>query len=200
MLNRGNWLLFISVNVVVRLKTKPIREPAMNFKIHIFFFFLIFSQIGSASPPVFFDESFGDYSEELENAREQQKKGILLFFEMDECPFCFRMKTTILNQPEVIEYFKKHFLNLRVNIEGTVEITDFQGKTTTEKDFSFKQHRVRATPVVAFFDLSGKRVARHTGPASSVDEFMWLGQFVVDEAYKKTNFIRYKRSQRTKTE
>ena len=170
----------------------------MNFKIHIFSFLLIFSQIVFASDQVFFDESFGNYSEELENAREQNKKGILLFFEMDECPFCFRMKTTILNQPEVIKYFKKHFLNFQVDIEGTVEITDFQGKTTTEKDFSFKQHRVRATPVIAFFDLTGKRVARYTGPTSSVNEFMWLGQFVVDKAYKKTNFIRYKRTQRKK--
>jgi thioredoxin-related protein len=175
-------------------------EYVLKIKVHIFIVLIFFSQLSFASDQVFFDESFGDYSEELENAREQNKKGILLFFEMDECPFCFRMKTTILNQPEVIQYFKKHFLSIQVDIEGTVEITDFQGKTTTEKDFSFKQHRVRATPVIAFFDLTGKRVARYTGPPSNVKEFMLLGQFVVDKAYEKSNFIRYKRSQRKKTE
>lgn len=144
----------------------------------------------------FFDQHLGDFAEELENARDENKKGVLIFFEMDECPFCFRMKTTVLNQPEVIEYFKKHFLVFPVDIEGSVEVVDFQGKTTKEKDFAFKQNRVRATPVFAFFDLDGKRVMRFTGPTSGVQEFMWLGQFVVNEEYKKSNFTRYKRAKR----
>ena len=184
---------------MVRLRTRPISETLMRLKFYIFYFLLIFCQIAVASDQVFFDENFGDFSEELENAKQQNKKGVLLFFEMDECPFCFRMETTILNQPEVIKYFKKHFLIFQVDIEGDVEITDFQGKITTEKNFSFKQQRVRATPVFAFFDLTGKRVARYTGPTSDVKEFMWLGKFVVEEEYKNTNFIRYKRTQRKKS-
>ena len=148
----------------------------------------------------FFDQHLGDFAEELENARNDNKKGILIFFEMNECPFCFRMKSTILNQPEVIQYFKKHFLIFPVDIEGSIEIIDFQGKSTMEKDFAFVQNRVRATPVFAFFDLKGERVARYTGPTSGAEEFMWLGQFVVNEEYKNTNFIRYKKTRRQKTE
>jgi thioredoxin-related protein len=159
----------------------------------------LFSQIAWAEQS-FFDQHLGDFSEELENARDENKKGVLVFFEMDECPFCFRMKTTVLNQPEVIEYYKKHFLIFPVDIEGSVELIDFQGKQALEKDFAFKQNRVRATPVFAFFDLTGKRVARYTGPTSGAEEFLWLGQFVVNEEYKKTNFIRYKRAQRKKAE
>jgi len=162
-------------------------------------FLLMFSQTGWAGAG-FFDQHLGDFSEELENARDENKKGILVFFEMDECPFCHRMKNTVLNQPEVIKYFKKHFLIFPVDIEGSVELVDFQGKEVLEKDFAFKQNRVRATPVFAFFDLTGKRVARYTGPTSGVEEFMWLGQFVVNEEYKKTNFIRYKRARRKKAE
>jgi len=162
-------------------------------------FLLLFSQMIWAAPD-FFDPHLGDFSEELETARDENKKGILIFFEMDECPFCHRMKTTVLNQPEVIKYFKKHFLIFAVDIEGSVELVDFQGRTTSEKDFSFQQNRVRATPVFAFFDLTGKRIVRYTGPTSGVEEFMWLGKFVVDEEYKKTNFIRYKRAMRKNSE
>ena len=142
----------------------------------------------------FFDQSLGDFREELNVAREADKKGILLFFEMDECPFCHRMKTAILNQPEVMAYFKKHFLIFQVDIEGDVEITDFDGNTTSMKDFAFKQHRVRATPVMAFFDLSGKRVVRYTGATSDAEEFMLLGEFVVSGEYNNMSFTRYKRS------
>ena len=169
-------------------------KPVKFFFIVSLFFYSVLSYALSADD--FFDQSMGDFQEELEVAKEEGKKGILLFFELDECPFCHRMKTTILNQPDVIDYFKKHFLIFPVDIEGDVEITDFQGKVTTQKDFAFKQHRVRATPVFAFFDLSGKRIVRYTGATSSKEEFLWLGEYVVSGAYKKTRFSRYKRERR----
>lgn len=144
----------------------------------------------------FFDQTLGDFKEELANARTQGKQGIFIFFEMDECPFCHRMKETVFNQPEVQDYYKQHFLIFRVDIEGDVSITDFQGNSTTEKDFAFRQHRVRATPVMQFFDLDGKPVARYTGATADAQEFMWLGQYVVDGIYKEMPFTKYKRERR----
>lgn len=144
----------------------------------------------------FFSDTFGDYSEELERAKEEGKSGIMLFFEMDECPFCHRMKNTVLNQSEVQDYFGENFLSFAVDIEGDVEITDFSGKTLAQKDFATKDFKVRATPVVAFIDLEGNLVTRYTGATSGVDEFLWLGEYVVDEHYKEERFARYKRKKR----
>jgi len=144
----------------------------------------------------FFDQSLGDFSEELTMAREEGKQGILIMFEQDECPFCHRMKRQVLNQPEVQDYFKQHFLIFSVDIEGDLEITDFQGRQVTQKGFSFKQFRVRATPVFGFFDLDGKLVTRYTGATKDAQEFLWLGEFVVSGAYRETNFSRYKRHKR----
>ena len=141
----------------------------------------------------FFDQTFGDFSEELQNARDQGKKGILLMFEMDECPFCHRMKTTVLNQSDIQSYFKENFLIFPVDIEGDLEITDFSGNALPQKDFALKEFRVRATPVFAFFDLDGNLVARYTGATSGPEEFRWLGEYVVGGAYKETSFTRYKR-------
>jgi len=162
--------------------------------------FLLLCSIGvSASPrdpeQYFFDQSFGDFSEELQTARDQGKQGILIMFEMDECPFCHRMKTTVLNRPEVQDYFRKHFLIFSVDIEGDIEITDFQGKPTTMKDFAFKQYRVRATPVFQFFDLQGKSIkrGRYTGATKNAEEFMLLGKYIVEKKYRDTSFTKYKR-------
>jgi len=141
----------------------------------------------------FFNESWGDFSEELAKAKEQGKAGVLLFFEMDECPFCHRMKQTVLNQPEVQEYFRQHFLSFAVDIEGDVEITDFEGNSLTQKEFATKINRVRATPVFAFYDLEGKQVVRYTGATTGIEEFMWLGEFFVNGEYKNTKFTAYKR-------
>jgi thioredoxin-related protein len=144
----------------------------------------------------FFDQSLGDFSEELQVARDEGKQGILIMFEMEECPFCHRMKTRVLNQVEVQDYFKAHFMIYTVDIEGDVEIIDFKGASIKEKDFAFKQHKVRATPVFGFFDLDGNMITRFTGATNSAQEFLWLGEFVVDGHYKETNFSRYKRQKK----
>jgi|JYMV01.1.fsa_nt_gi thioredoxin-related protein len=144
----------------------------------------------------FFNTTLGDYREELKTAREQGRQGILLFFEMDECPFCHRMKTTVLNQPQVQNYFREHFLIFPIDIEGDIEVIGFDGRVVIEKDFAFRQNRVRATPVFAFFDLTGNRIVRYTGATSGIVETLLLGKYVVDGIYKDMSFTRYKRSQR----
>jgi len=146
----------------------------------------------------FFESTFGDYSEELEIAREEGKKGTFLFFEEDDCPFCARMKGTILNQSAVQVFYREHFKNYRINIKGEVEIVDFAGEAMLEKVFAEKRNKVRATPLMAFYNLDGQMVVRYTGAASSIKEFLMLGQYMLDKGYLKQSFSRYKRLQRKK--
>jgi len=163
--------------------------------------FTLWANVANAEVPrdpylYFFNETFGDFSEELENAREQGKKGVVIFFEMDECPFCHYMKGNVLNQPSVQDYYREHFSLFSLDIEGDVEIVDFKGESMSQKDFAFKKNRVRATPVIAFYDLTGKRIHRHTGKTSGVKEFLLMGEFVADGHYKTLSFTRYKRSKK----
>jgi len=144
----------------------------------------------------FFNETWGDLPEELAKAKESGKKGILIFFEEDDCPFCHYMKKNVLNQTKVQEFYRKNFLNIVIDIEGDIEMVNFKGKTVKQKDFAFKGNRVRATPVIAFYDLTGKRIYRHTGKTSGVAEFMWLGEYIVNGMYKKIRFNKYKRMKR----
>lgn len=144
----------------------------------------------------FFNETFGNLQEELQRAKDEGKKGVLIFFEMDECPFCHRMKETVLNQPEVQAYFREHFINIDIDIEGDVEINNFKGEPITQKQFAVKVNRVRATPVFAFYDLEGNQVVRYTGATSSVQEFMWLGEFFITGEYKNSKFSSYKRAKK----
>ncbi len=142
----------------------------------------------------FFQDTFGDFTEEVEIAREEGKKGIVIFFEMDECPFCARMRETVLNRAPVQDYYREHFRIFMVDIEGDTDVVDFSGEEMLAKDFSFKRHKVRATPVIAFFDLEGTRTVRFTGAVRNPEEFMLLGRFAVEGHYKNTNFTRFKRA------
>jgi thioredoxin-related protein len=86
-----------------------------------------------------------------------------------------------------------------MDIEGDIEIVDFQGNNTTQKEFA-RQNRVRATPLLAFFDLQGQLVFKYVGAPAGKQEFLWMGEFVADEVYlqkddagRNIRFTRYKR-------
>ena len=144
----------------------------------------------------FFQDTFGDFTEEIEVARTEGKQGIVIFFEMDECPFCERMRENVLNHADVQDYYREHFLIFAVDIEGDTEVVDFTGNTMSAKDFAFKVNKVRATPVIAFYDLDGRRVVRFTGAVRSKEEFLWLGEFAANGYWRQTNFTRFKRAMR----
>ncbi len=144
----------------------------------------------------FFQQSFGDLHEELATARADGQKGVLIMFESDDCPWCKKMRATVLNRVSVQDYYRKYFRIVTIDTEGDTLVTDFDGREIAEKDFALKHNRVRATPVFAFFDTDGNLMTKYTGATRDVDEFMWLGEFVVEGHYKNKNFTVYKREKR----
>lgn len=157
--------------------------------------FICFYSAYATDDYTFFDQHFNDYSENLEDAIDAKKDGIFIFFHMEECPFCQKMRRNVLSQKPIIDYFKQHFLNFEVDVESSVNLTDFNGNNVLEKIFAQRHNLVGATPVLAFFDLNGKRMVRRTGFANEKD-FLLLANYFVEKAYKNEKFIRYKRKHR----
>ena len=139
----------------------------------------------------FFQPKLGDFKAELDTAKKAGKTGVLLMFMMEECPFCARMESTILSQPEVQDYYRKHFLIYEMDVKGDTSMVDFQGVATNEKAFALKQ-RARATPTFIFFDTHGEAVTKFTGPTKDAAEFLLLGRYVVEGGYKQQPFSAYK--------
>lgn len=141
----------------------------------------------------FFHQGFDDLQDELKIARENNKVGLLVMFDNAECPWCARMKGTVLNQAYIQDYFRKHFRITRIDTEGDAPVIDFSGKEMAQKDFAFIHNRVRATPVFIFYDLEGNKLTRYTGATRDARVFHWLGEFVVEGHYKKMRFTAFKR-------
>lgn len=141
----------------------------------------------------FFQQGFNNLPEEVVAAKSGGQLGILIMFEAEDCPWCAKMKATVLNQVAVQDYYRRHFRILMMDVNGDVPMTDFGGQEMPQKDFAFKHNRVRATPVFTFFGLDGKLLTKYTGAARDPEEFLWLGEFVVSGAWKTTNFTAYKR-------
>jgi thioredoxin-related protein len=146
----------------------------------------------------FFEETFGDMPEELATMADEDKKALLIMFETDDCPWCMRMKQTVLNRQRVQEYYKSHFRIISLNAEGGAPIVNFDGQDTSETKFALELLRVRATPVFAFFDANGKLLTKYTGTTKNADDFLLLGEFVVGDFYKHSRFSKYRREQLSK--
>lgn len=141
----------------------------------------------------FFHQSFMNLEEEAEIAGEEGKTGLFIMFNDPDCPWCQKMKATVLNQVHIQDYYRKHFRNIHLDTTGDTTMVNFDGTELAEKDFAFKIHRVRATPVFMFFDLKGNKILRFTGATRNINEFLWLGEFIVNGEYKNKKFPRYKR-------
>jgi thioredoxin-related protein len=159
---------------------------------------LLFLAAGAARPETrdpsshFFQPKLGDLKGDLASARQEGKQGILLMYEMDDCPFCQRMKQNVLNRVEVQDYFRRHFIIYAMDTKGDAPLVDFQGRDTTEKAFALEQ-RARATPVFIFHDLGGNAITRYTGATRDAEEFLLLGRYVVEGHYKHQPFAAFKR-------
>ena len=154
--------------------------------------------IGQTRDPseYFFQDSFNDLSEEAELAQEEGKTGVLVMFETDDCPWCERMKGMVLNQPEVQDYFRQHFRLIGLNTNGDALVTGFDGIEVSETEFALTHNRVRATPVFLFFDTKGQLLVRYTGTTRDPQDFLWLGEYVVNADFKNERFSSYKRRRR----
>jgi thioredoxin-related protein len=154
------------------------------------FCLLCFSVSWAVGADGFFDQTLGDFQGELDAAKKAGKDGVLLMVEAEGCPYCRRMRTTILNREDVQQYYRQHFLIFSVDILGAVPVTDFSGKETTEKRFA-QSLRVVATPTFLFIAPDGSELARYTGATRDVEEFMHIGRFVADGHFKHQTIDAY---------
>ena len=84
----------------------------------------------------FFNVTLGDYQAELANARALHKQGVLLIFERAGCSYCRQLRANVLSQPAVQAYYRAHFLIFPVDINGSIAVTDFQGRQRSESQFA----------------------------------------------------------------
>jgi hypothetical protein len=116
----------------------------------------------------FFTQTFGDLPEEMQLAREDGKRGMLLFFELQD-------------------WYRERFVNIAVDIHGDVELKDFDGITLPSKIFA-EHRRIYITPVISFLDLDGLEIYRHLGMVKTPEEFMLLGEYIEGKHYFDTEY------------
>lgn len=125
----------------------------------------------------FFTQTFGDLREEMQVARHEGKRGMMLFFEAESCPYCQHMIHKVFSQRNVQDWYSERFVSIAVDIHGDVELTDFDGITLPSKVFA-DHRRIFLTPAIAFIDLEGNEIYRHLGMIKTAAELLLLGDYI----------------------
>lgn len=117
--------------------------------------------IGEYTIPSWFKTSFLDLKEDAAEAGSQGKR-LLVYFGQDGCPYCAALFNNNFSQKHIVDYARKHFDAIDINMWGDRPVTDFSGETLGEKEFAAR-HKVWFTPTILFFDENGKQVVRING-------------------------------------
>jgi len=128
-----------------------------------------------------------------------QKKKFAIFFEQKGCPYCAAMHEKNLSQAYISDFIQKEFGVLQLDIFGSREITDFDGKTMEERKLS-RRWGVLFTPTIAFIKkdldgldgMSGKllTIARMPGYFKRF-HFITFFEFIAGDHYETTDFQRF---------
>lgn len=155
----------------------------------------ILAPVAAAELPGFFQTSFGDYPDELRQLRQDGKRGLVLVFEMEECPYCKRFHDRILKRRAVVEAFRQDFNLIRVDVLGAGSVLDFAGRSVSEGRFA-EGLKVRGTPTTIAFDRDGKEIARFSGVPVDAAEFLLWRQYVLSETAARQSFGQFKAGRR----
>lgn len=120
------------------------------------------SLVAKIEYPDWFKDSFLNLTDDLAEAREAGKDGILLFFSTQGCSYCHLFIETSLADPAIVARLKERFDTLGLEIFDDAELTDFNGKATRVKHFALAQG-VEFAPTLLFYDPQGRLVLRLTG-------------------------------------
>jgi thioredoxin-related protein len=146
----------------------------------------------------FFLQSFLDMKDDLAEAARAGKR-FAVVWEQKGCPYCREMHTNHFGISEIRDYVSKNFVMVQLNLWGSREVTDFDGKKMEERALA-RRWRVVFTPTINFFpatvaEIGGKsgrdvEVARLPGLLKPF-HFLTMFQYVRENAYKKQGFQKF---------
>ena len=112
--------------------------------------------------PEWFKVSFLDLREDLFEALQSDKRALAVYFGQENCAYCEALLETNFGDPEIARYTRAHFDVVPIDIWGDLPVTDIQGETLTERDFSVMLG-TNFTPSLVFFGPGGNEIFRLRG-------------------------------------
>lgn len=139
--------------------------------------------------PEWFKESFLDMSEDVEEAKDEDKH-VILFMTLEFCPYCTKMlNDNFVEGAKHQKYIQDNFDVIGINIKGSREIALNEDKSMTEKEYA-AYLKVQYTPTIIFLNQKNEVVVRLNGYRSPENLKLVL-DFVKKKEYKNMSLTAY---------
>ena len=138
--------------------------------------------------PDWFKQSFLDIAEDADEAGAAGKH-VMLFFHLDECPYCDRMLEESIKPAPRASYLQQHFDAIAINVRGDREVAFNDEITVSEKRLA-EILEVFGTPAILFLDGDNRTVARVDGYRAP-ERFREVLDYVASRAYRNASLADY---------
>ena len=139
-------------------------------------------------PPAWFKDSFLEIADDVDDASEAGKH-VLLFFELEGCPYCDRMLEESFEAEPLSSYIQTNFDTIAINIKGDREIAFNEEISVTEKELG-EILKVYSTPALLFLNADNKTIVRVNGYRAP-ERFKQVLEFVATRSYQTTTLADY---------
>lgn len=145
-----------------------------------------------------FMETFFELADEHEELS-GRGKNLAILFEQRGCPYCRELHRVNFAREEIRSYLLKHFGVIQIDLWGSREVTDFDGKKYEERALAQKWGVV-FTPTMLFFPREPDAVKGKSGRDAQIFKmpgyfkpfhFISMLEYVNDGHYKTENFQRF---------
>lgn len=145
-----------------------------------------------------FVNSFLDLAEDLKEAKEAGKR-FAIIWEQKGCPYCKETHLVNLGDPDINKFVRENFAVLQLNLWGSREVTDFDGKAVEERALA-RKWGVTFTPTIMFFEESIEKIGKKPGNKAEVARmpgyfkpfhFVNMFQYVKEKKYEQQHFQKY---------
>jgi thioredoxin-related protein len=136
--------------------------------------------------PDWFKLSFLDIPEDIEEAREAGKAGLIVYFGQKYCAYCRQFLEKDLAREDIQAYMRQHFDVIGIDIHGHRQVIDPSGNEVDEADYAV-QEKTNFTPSLVFLDVDGNEVLRLRGYYPPY-RFRAALEYVADRHYRKERY------------
>lgn len=139
--------------------------------------------------PDWFKLSFLDLKDSLNEATQSGKRGLIIYFHRHDCAYCNAQLEVNWGSDDIVDYTRKHFDVIAIDVRGQRSVTDFDGKVYTEKEFAGRM-RTDFTPSMLFYNKQGKIALRLPGFRPPY-QFRAALEYVADKHYQRESYANY---------
>lgn len=139
--------------------------------------------------PEWFEESLLALDDELEEALEKDKQGIIVYFGQKRCPYCKKLMDINFTEADIVEYTRRHFDVIPIDVWSPEEVTLPDGRVLSERDYAVELE-TNFTPSLVFYNSEGRVILRLRGYYPPYQHRAAL-EYVADGHYRRETFADY---------